>query len=227
MKKVITNGLQKWRYLPFIPFKQILEVLLKYQKIWNPLFFFEFFLNDEVIEFFVAKKIVMLRKFVKTWLCGQLTTKPNTVRDYSNGMSRVDRSDQMLSYYQGLRNCIWWYKKIWVHFLDTFLYNSFYLAKQQYPESFKIPLLEYGTIAVKSLIGHYNHVALELGKYEKHFLKLICAGEKKRNPTLRSRVCYQNQIRPETRYRCEGCHGMLVLYAAPCFSEYHNIHNQH
>ena len=85
---------------------QILEFLLKYQKIWNPLFFFEFFLNDEAIEFFVAKKIVMLRKFVKTWLCGQLTTKPNTVRDYSNGMSGVDRSDQMLSYYQGLRNCI-------------------------------------------------------------------------------------------------------------------------
>ena len=47
-----------------------------------------------------------------------------------------------------------------------------------------------GTIAVKSLIGHYNPVALELGKYEKHFLKLICVGEKKRNPTLRSRVCY-------------------------------------
>ena len=38
--------------------------------------------------------------------CGQLTIKPNTVRDYSNGMSGVDRSDQMLSYYQGLRNCI-------------------------------------------------------------------------------------------------------------------------
>ena len=29
---------------------------------------------------------------------GQLTTKPNIVRDYNNGMSGVDRSDQILSY---------------------------------------------------------------------------------------------------------------------------------
>ena len=40
---------------------------------------------------------------------GQLTTKPNIVRDYNNGMSEVDRFDQMLSYYQGLRNSIRWY----------------------------------------------------------------------------------------------------------------------
>ena len=74
---------------------------------------------------------------------GQLTTKPNTVRDYNNGMLGVDRFDQMLSYYQGLRKCIRWYKKIGVHFLDIFLRNSFYLTKQQYPGSFKISLLEY------------------------------------------------------------------------------------
>ena len=106
---------------------------------------------------------------------GQLTTKPNIVRDYNNDISGVDRSDQMLSYYQGLRKCIRWYKKIGVHFLDIFLHNSYYLTKQQYPGSFKIPLLKYRTIAVKSLIGHYNPVALELRKYENHFPKLIRA----------------------------------------------------
>ena len=74
---------------------------------------------------------------------GQLTTKPNTVRDYNNGMLGVDRFDQMLSYYQGLRKCIRWYKKIGVHFLDIFLRNLFCLTKQQYPGSFKISLLEY------------------------------------------------------------------------------------
>ena len=44
---------------------------------------------------------------------GQLTTKPNIVCDYNNGrsvrgqiVSGVDRSDQMLSHYQGLRKCI-------------------------------------------------------------------------------------------------------------------------
>ena len=37
---------------------------------------------------------------------GQLTTKPNILRDYNIGISEVDWSDQMLSYYQGLRKCI-------------------------------------------------------------------------------------------------------------------------
>ena len=76
-----------------------------------------------------------------------------------------------------------------------------------------------------SLIGHYNPAALELRKYENHFPKLIGASEKKRNPSLRCRVCYQSQIRRETRYRGKGCGGMPALFAAPCFSEYHNVPN--
>ena len=98
---------------------------------------------------------------------------------------------------------------------------------QRYPGSLKIPLLEYGTIVVKSLIGHYNPVALELRKYENHFSKLIRASEKKKNPTLRCRVCYQNHIHRETRCRCEGCDGMPALCQAPCFSEYHNVPTEH
>ena len=158
---------------------------------------------------------------------GQLTTKPNIICDYNNCMSGVGWFDQVLSYYQGLRKCIWWYKKIGVHFLDIFLHNSFYLTKWQYHGSFKIPLLEYLTMAVKSLIGHYNPAALELRKYENHFLTLICTSGKKRNPTLRCRVCYLNQIHWETRYRCEECDGMPALCAAPCFSEYYNLPNKH
>ena len=92
-----------------------------------------------------------------------------------------------------------------------------HLTKQQYPGSFKIPFREYRKIAVKSPIGHYKPVALDLRKYENHFPKMIRASEKKRNPVLRSRVYYQNQIRRETRYRFEGCDGMPVLCAAPCF----------
>ena len=34
--------------------------------------------------------------------------KPNIVRDYNNGMSGMDKSDQMLSYYSALRKTIRW-----------------------------------------------------------------------------------------------------------------------
>ena len=48
---------------------------------------------------------------------GQLTIKPNIVCDYNNDISGVDRFDQMLTYYQGLRKCIQWYKKMELIFL--------------------------------------------------------------------------------------------------------------
>ena len=104
---------------------------------------------------------------------GQLTTKPNTVRDYNNGMSGVDRFDQMLSYYQGLRKCIRWYKKIGVHFLDIFLHNSFYLTKQQQPGSFKISLLEYqqlyivgsGALSIGNKPNSNNHSIIPFFDY--------------------------------------------------------------
>ena len=91
---------------------------------------------------------------------GHPDTKPNIVHDYNNGMPWVDWSDQMLSYYQGLRRCIQWYKKIGLHILDIFLHNSFNLTKQQRPGSFKIPLLEYHKIAVTSLIGQYTNIQI-------------------------------------------------------------------
>ena len=43
MKKIIIDGLEKSRHLPFIPFKQILEFLLKCQKICNLFFSLKFF----------------------------------------------------------------------------------------------------------------------------------------------------------------------------------------
>ena len=39
---------------------------------------------------------------------GEVRMKPNIVRDYNNGMSRIDRPDQMLSCYQRLRKSVRW-----------------------------------------------------------------------------------------------------------------------
>ena len=50
---------------------------------------------------------------------GKEKMQPDIVADYSLGMSGIDRSDQMLSYYQGLRKTVRWYKKNGFHFLET------------------------------------------------------------------------------------------------------------
>ena len=38
--------------------------------------------------------------------------KPNIVADYNLGIPGIDRSDQMLSYYQGIHKTVCWYKKM-------------------------------------------------------------------------------------------------------------------
>ena len=53
--------------------------------------------------------------------------KPNIIQDYNNGMSGIDRSDQMLSYHSGLRKTVRWYKKVGVHMVEMMLTNAFYL----------------------------------------------------------------------------------------------------
>ena len=56
---------------------------------------------------------------------GKEKMKPNIVGDYNLEMSGIDRSDQMLSYYQGLRKTVRWYKKIGFQFLGIYIHNAF------------------------------------------------------------------------------------------------------
>ena len=62
---------------------------------------------------------------------GEKKMKPNIIKDYNQYMSGVDRAEQMVSYYDCLRKTIRWYKKVALHFFDTFLFNAYLLSKQQ------------------------------------------------------------------------------------------------
>ena len=53
--------------------------------------------------------------------------KPNIVADQNLGMPGIDRSDQMLSYYQGIRKTVCWYRKIGFHFIEIYIHNAFRL----------------------------------------------------------------------------------------------------
>ena len=60
---------------------------------------------------------------------GEVKIKPNIVRDYKDGMSGIDRSDQMLSYHSALHKTICWCKKVCVHFVEKMLINVFYMSQ--------------------------------------------------------------------------------------------------
>lgn len=58
---------------------------------------------------------------------GEQKLKPMAISIYNNYMSRVDRQDQMLSYYPCARKTIRWSKRIGIHFFQLLLLNSYYI----------------------------------------------------------------------------------------------------
>ena len=97
-------------------------------------------------------------------------------------MSGVDRSDQMLSYYQGLRKSVHWYKKIGFHFLEIYLFNSFCLYNKVNPTSTKRLLNR-----SRNLIGGVPKDTIEKPIANFHYQKTILETEKKEYLTLRCR----------------------------------------
>ena len=84
---------------------------------------------------------------------GQEKQKPNLVKDYSDCMSGVDRSDQMMSYHSGLRKTVRWYKKAGVYFLEIFLTSTYYLYRKFSTDNEFKHQLDFKENVIKSLIG--------------------------------------------------------------------------
>ena len=62
---------------------------------------------------------------------GKVMIKSNIVRDYNDGMSGVDRSNQMLSYYSALRKTIRWPKKLALHIFEMMIHKAYLLYCQE------------------------------------------------------------------------------------------------
>lgn len=56
---------------------------------------------------------------------------------------------------------------------------------------------------------------------DNHFPQLIPATEKKKNLTPSRKLCYKNEQRLESRYRCNECIDNSLLCAASCFKLIH------
>ena len=79
--------------------------------------------------------------------------KPNIVQDYNNGMSGIDRLDQMLSYHSGLRKNVRWYKKVGVHMVEMMLTNAFDLYVKFAPNPHLNTVKIYREHIVENLVG--------------------------------------------------------------------------
>lgn len=84
---------------------------------------------------------------------GKISTKPDTVRDYTLGMAGIDRSDQRMSYYSFLRKTIRWYKKIALHYLEIFLHNAHMFHNQRNRKNKRMTLLQFRESVIMHLLG--------------------------------------------------------------------------
>ena len=157
-------------------------------------------------------------------MCATLKEKPNIVKDYNNGMSGIDRSDQMLSYHSALRKTIRWYKKVGVHLVEMMLTNAFYLHKKFGPRGDnnfgKLRLFRENII--ENLVGpprKSKRQRASRGRY--HVLTPIPPTEKKQNASRRCVTCQKSGTRKETRYECTYCEEIPALCIHPCFRKFH------
>lgn len=155
----------------------------------------------------------------------QMSIKPNIVQDYNDGMSGVDTSDQMLSYYSGLRKTLRWYKKMGLHILEVCVINAHILHSDNNPAN-AMKLLEFREAVTIHLLGDSLNVIPAAGpsptsQSSFHYLEHLPATEKKERPTKRCRICSMQGLRRETRYICAECPDKPALCVEPCFRQHH------
>jgi hypothetical protein len=148
----------------------------------------------------------------------------------------VDRLDQQLHDYPIARKRgKKYYKKVFFHFLDISLWNSFVLYKKN---GGRRDNLECRQTLIEKLIEKFHSTSKKgrpssqpgpLRLTERHFPEYVPPTEKKAAPCRYCAVCCSKRDekgkkkRKETRYYCRNCD--VGLCAVPCFMIYHTKSN--
>jgi hypothetical protein len=173
--------------------------------------------------------------------CGKDVVKPKVVCDYNDTMGGVDRSDQEMSYYPSSRKQQHkYYKKIFRHFIDQAIWNS-YIIFTKISSGKKIDFIEYRMQLVEDHIEKYSDPNIQSPKGRpsafpnplrltaRHFASHIPPNAIKKEPRRQCAVCCSKKndngkrIRKETRIWCKDCGVGLCL--EPCFEIYHTKKN--
>ncbi|KAJ2954434.1 hypothetical protein O0L34_g2704 [Tuta absoluta] len=164
----------------------------------------------------------------------KVSMKPNVVRDYNEGMSGIDLSDQMLSYYSALRKTLFWYKKLAIHIFEIYIHNACMIYNNQayLPRQEKLDALSFKDKVIEYLLGE------KLAEYKKklkkmrdtnddnqtfHYLERLPPTQKKQKPTKPCRVCTKEKKRRETIYYCPVCPEKPALCVENCFKLFHSF----
>ncbi|KAM9316151.1 piggyBac transposable element-derived protein 4-like [Gastrophryne carolinensis] len=153
--------------------------------------------------------------------------KPRCIKDYNKFMGGVDKTDQILTYYNATRKSRAWYKKVAIHLVQMATYNSFVVFKAAVPGSNLsfikyqqqlLPALLFGDTEEAPQVTASDNEARLVGK---HFIKCIPDIGGKKYPQKACRVCRKHGIRKDVRYYCPKCPSQPGLCFEHCFEAYH------
>ncbi|XP_046684891.1 piggyBac transposable element-derived protein 4-like [Homalodisca vitripennis] len=151
----------------------------------------------------------------------QKRTLPKPIMYYNSYMKGTDRLDQMVSYYPCERKNLRWHKKIFVHFLQVVVVNSFYLYNMY--NSDRLSLYDFRVRVLEDLLPP-KEAPLLITPTRNSMHRLSKSMKRKGNGksvTRRCRVCYQEGKRKETVYYCAVCPDEPALCELGCFDKYH------
>jgi len=156
---------------------------------------------------------------------GEPKIKTKAILDYNADMGAIDKSDMMLSYVECVRKSIKWYRKLFFHFLDLSLLNSYYVWEVISGEKGGLPKfqLELCRQILQTYGGDQKNTKMPRQNPERfigsHFPAYIPETQTKKNPVRRCVNCSKNSLRKETRFLCKTCD--IALCVVPCFEIYH------
>lgn len=152
--------------------------------------------------------------------------------EYNENMGAVDKCNMMLGAIKCTRKTIKWYKKIFFHLVDIYIYNSHILYDIQKKKNtsladFQLELIgeifEKHNNLNKSITIGRAHVSNPLRLTGRHFINKIPTEEGNKQKVRRCAVCSKNKVRKETSYYCKDCNAPLCVI--PCFEIYHSKRN--
>lgn len=158
---------------------------------------------------------------------GENKKKPLPILQYNCYMAGVDRKDQMMAYYPCERKTLRWYKKLFIHYFQLLLLNSYFLYNK-HTIGKKMNLYDFRLVIIRELLSSKptercttSPKNLHVSPSVNHLPSKCEFGASGRTLRKKCKQCKKSGLREDTTYHCETCPGKPGLCLEPCFKIYH------
>lgn len=152
--------------------------------------------------------------------------KPVPIIYYNANMKGVDRCDQLMSYYPFEHKSVRWYKKVFVHFIQLLLINSYKLYTFANPRQKQRPMYDFRFELLDQLLPPKLGPSPKRPRQNTDLVHVISKSNIRvqsgnRIRRRRCQMCATKNIRTQTIYFCGQCPDKPALCEVACFDKWH------